>query len=198
MTPSRNHHRVVKTHLWILTTTCTNFNAMNGQCSRVMKDSGNRKSLDTKLLIEKAYFACSGDPAKWSKVASILTVVVFQNGTFRAQNNNGKAFGLQLLKYVTRILKKFPLSDKHLMEFTLASLTSWIEKQLIFVRNIIQPSLGRGAADERHKRQSIKTVSRDKLSYLWQHRRSKAIDIILNNSMFPSPPPTVNDTTDVL
>ena len=153
-----------------------------------------RKSLDTKLLQEKAYFACSGDPAKWSKVASIQTGVFFQNGIFCARNN-GKAFGLQLLKYVTWILKKFPLSDKHLMEFTPASLTSWIEKQLIFMRDVIQPSLSRGAADKRHKRQ--KTVSRDKLSYLWQQRRSKAIDIILNNSMFPSPPPTVNDTTDV-
>ena len=72
-----------------------------------------RKSLDTKLLQERAYFACSGDPAKWSKVTSILTGVFFQNGIFRTGNINGKEFGLPLLKYATRILKKFPLSDKH-------------------------------------------------------------------------------------
>ena len=48
-----------------------------------------RKSLDTKLLQERAHFACSGDPAKWSKVASILTGVFFQNGIFRKGIDNG-------------------------------------------------------------------------------------------------------------
>ena len=175
-----NYVRQLQCHQW------TMFEIHEGQF---------RKSLDTKLLQERAHFACSGDPAKWSKVASILTGVFFQNGIFRTGNINRKEFGLPLLKYATRILKKFPLSDKHPMELTPASITSWIERQLIFVRDVIQPSLSRRAADERHKRQ--RRVSRDKLSYLWQHRRSKAIDIIENNSMFPSPPPTVNNTTDV-
>ena len=69
--------------------------------------------MDTNLLQKRAYFACSGDPAKWSKVASILTGVFFQNVIFRRGNNNGKEFGLTLLKYATQILKKFPLSDKY-------------------------------------------------------------------------------------
>ena len=62
-------------------------------------------------------------------------------------------------------------------------------EQLILVRR--HPTIAQqGAADQHHKPQ--RTVET-----LWQHRRSKAIDRILNNSMFPSPPPTVNDTTDV-
>lgn len=36
-------------------------------------------------------------------------------------------------------------------------------------------------------------MGRDKLSYLWQHRRTKAIDIILNNSTYPNPPPAANN-----
>ena len=95
----------------------------------------------------------------------------------------GEEFGLPLLKYATRILKKFPLSDIQQSLHRLPLLPGF-EKQLIYVKDI-QPSLSRGEADENHKRQ--RTVSRDKLSYLWQHCRSKAIDIILNISMFPSP-----------
>ena len=65
-----------------------------------------RRSLDTKQLHN--YFACSGNPKKWTKVASILIGVFFQNGIFRARRANGKEFGLPLLKYVTRVQKKFP------------------------------------------------------------------------------------------
>ncbi|XDV19479.1 hypothetical protein PO909_024944 [Leuciscus waleckii] len=140
-------------------------------------------------------FACSGDLAKWSKVASILFGVFSQNGIFRMRRTNGKEFGLPLLKYVSRILKKFPLSDKHPAELTSVSITSWIEKQLIFARDVIQPSLSRRGTEERHKQP--RTVSREKLSHLCQHRRSKAIEIILNNSTFPSPPPIINDTSNV-
>ena len=150
-----------------------------------------RRSLDTKQLQERTYFACSGDLKKWTKVASILIGVLFQN----ARHANWKEFGLPLLKYVARVLKKFPLIDKYPAEFTPVSITSWIEKQLIYVRDDIQPPLSkRGAAD---RREHPRAVSREKWSYLWQHRKSKAIDIILNNSTFPSPPPTVNDTSDV-
>ena len=89
----------------------------------------------------------------------------------------------------------FPLIDKYPAEFTPVSITSWIKKQLIYVRDVIQPRLSkRGAAEHR---EHPRAVSREQLSYLWQHRKSKAIDIILNNSTFPSPPPTVNDTSDV-
>ena len=36
-----------------------------------------RRSLDTKQLQERTYFACSGDPKKWTKVASFLIGVFF-------------------------------------------------------------------------------------------------------------------------
>ncbi|KAF3837888.1 hypothetical protein F7725_009656 [Dissostichus mawsoni] len=57
--------------------------------------------------------------------------------------------------------------------------------QLRFIRERIQPAL-RAAGTETQRQQ--RKVSRNKLAYLWQTRKSKAIDIILNNSCFPENP----------
>ena len=65
-----------------------------------------RRSLDTKQLHN--YFACSGNPKKWTKVASILIGVFFQNGIFRARRANGKEFGLPLSEIRDTSPKKVP------------------------------------------------------------------------------------------
>ena len=145
-----------------------------------------RETLDTKKLRQKQHFFSSADPGKWMRLISLLNGVFFRNGIF-----NGQSYGLPFLKYTARILKKLPV-DKSLPEdLTTTSLASWIEIQLRFIRDIIQPSLG-GA----QSRQSRK-VKRNKLSYLWQHRRTKAIQIILNNSEYPAPPPCSSNITHV-
>ncbi|KAF3854308.1 hypothetical protein F7725_022363 [Dissostichus mawsoni] len=131
---------------------------------------------------------------KWGRLVTILTSAFFINGIFSATQRNSRPYGFQLLKYVARILKKFPLSADFPVDLTPDSLTPWIEMQLRFIRERIQPAL-RAAGTETQRQQ--RKVSRNKLAYLWQHRKSKAIDIILNNSCFPETPPTVSDTANV-
>ena len=59
---------------------------------------------------------------------------------------------------------------------------------------MIQPEI---AAATREQHRQPQKVDQNKLSYLWQHRRVKAIDIILNDCMFPLPPPDPGDTEQV-
>ncbi|KAF3852946.1 hypothetical protein F7725_013634 [Dissostichus mawsoni] len=154
-----------------------------------------RGTLDTQLLQVRSNFAVThGGAEKWGRLVTILTSAFFINGIFSATQRNSRPYGFQLLKYVARILKKFPLSADFPVDLTPDSLTPWIEMQLRFIRERIQPAL-RAAGTETQRQQ--RKVSRNKLAYLWQHRKSKAIDIILNNSCFPETPPTVSDTANV-
>jgi len=40
-------------------------------------------------------------------------------------------------------------------------------------------------------------VSKNELAYLWEHHRTKAIDIILNRSIYPDSPPAINNVDKV-
>ncbi len=53
------------------------------------------------------------------------------------------------------------------------------------------------SADRSDRSQRNRKVSRNKLAYLWQYRRSKAIQVILNNSEYPDPPPCPSDITAI-
>ena len=115
----------------------------------------------------------------------ILHGVFFKNCFFSIKRMDGREFGIPLLKYVIRILKTLPLDD-NARKTPVDNPAEWIERQLRFLRDVIQPSIA--AATKEH----LKTphmVSKNKLTYLWQHRRKKAIDIILNNCIFPTSPP---------
>lgn len=68
--------------------------------------------------------------------------------------------------------KKLPVVKSWPLHGTAAALSSWIEAQLCFLRNMIQPQF-------KSQPSRFKKMSRDKLSYLWQHRRKKAIKIII-------------------
>ena len=127
-------------------------------------------------------------------MASVLWTAFFKNGIFSATQRNGHLYGFQLLKYAARILKKFPIAVDFPEDITTDALTTWIETQLSFIQERIQPALRTSGTDTNRQ---PKKVSKDKLAYLWQHRKSKAINIILNNSCFPETPPTVSDTSNV-
>ena len=154
-----------------------------------------RGTLDTKLLQERTNFAVTpGGAEKWSKLVSVLVGVFFENGILSRMQRNGRPYGYPLLKYAARILKKFPLCDDYPVDITPDSIITWIEAQLCFIRERVQPALR--ATGTQTQRQQNK-VSRNKLAYLWQHRKSKAIDVIMNNSCFPKPPPAVSNTATV-
>lgn len=138
-------------------------------------------------------FVVSGDPGKWMKLATLLNGIFFRNGVFTAESHSGKPFGLQFLKYVARVLKKFPVAQPYPENLTSALVADWICEQLRYLRETVLPSLRTGATNN----QRNKEVSKNKLAYLWQHRRSKAIQVILNNSKYPDPPSCPSDITVV-
>ena len=150
-----------------------------------------RKSLDTKRLEEKRSFIFSGkSPEKWIKIIRILCGLYFKNCVFSTCHNDGRPYGIHVLKYTQRILKKFPRLNQTIPDPRLPdSLRDAIATQLRFIRDVIQPQLTNRGAERQHPTQ----VGRNKLSYLWQQRRSKAIYIILNSSTYPSPTPTVSN-----
>ncbi|CAL8311213.1 unnamed protein product [Gadus morhua 'NCC'] len=126
-----------------------------------------RAGLNTGPRREKC-FACSGDPGEWIRLIKVLYGVFFKNGVFTTVSHRGKQLRFPFMKYVTRILKKFPLYQPLPEPMTSSSAAVWIEGQLCFVRNTVQPQL----CIRTQERRSIK-VSRNKLASLWQHRRSK-------------------------
>ena len=150
-----------------------------------------RAGLNTRPWQEK-HFACSGDPGEWIRLIKILYGVFFKNSVFTTVSARGKPLGVPFLTYVTRILKKFPLYQPLPEPMTSSSAAAWIEGQLCFIRNTVQPQLCIRTQERRSKK-----VSRNKLASLWQHRRSKAIQIILNNSEYPDTPPCPSDITVV-
>ncbi|XP_043093378.1 uncharacterized protein LOC122343108 isoform X1 [Puntigrus tetrazona] len=136
-----------------------------------------RERLNTKRRRDE-HFVSSGDPGKWIKLAALLNGIFFKNGIFTAENHSGKPFGLQFLKYAARVLKKYPAVQAFPEELTPASAADWIREQLCFLREIVLPSFRLRATRSRRNRK----VSGNKLAYLWQYRRSKAIQVILNNN----------------
>lgn len=154
-----------------------------------------RKELDTKLLQTKTNFTVTpGGAEKWGRLMSFLIGAFYKNRIFCATKRNGRLYGYLFLKYVIRILKKFPLCDDYPVEVTPDSITSWIEKQLRFIREYIHPALRVTGAKTRRQQNK---VSGNKLIYLWQHRKAKAIDIIISNSCFPEPQPAISNTVTV-
>lgn len=95
-----------------------------------------------------------------------------------------------ILKFHNTVLKKRPLFNQSLPDAqTPDSLGSWVEAQLHFLRDIVQPVIGATASGNRRP----KHVGRDKLAYLWQNRKSKEIQIILNNNVNPDTPISLNN-----
>ncbi|XP_010776812.1 fatty acid 2-hydroxylase [Notothenia coriiceps] len=66
----------------------------------------------------------------------MLTSAFFINGIFSVTQRNSRPYGFQLLKYVARILKKFPVSADFPVDLTPDSLTPWIEMQLRFILKV--------------------------------------------------------------
>lgn len=151
-----------------------------------------RDRLNTKRQRDK-HVVSSGDPGKWIKLAALLNGIFFKNGVFTAESHNSRPFGFQFLKYAARVLKKFPATQSYPEDVTSASVSDWIREQLCYLRETVLPSLRTGATRSQRNRK----VSRNKLAYLWQYRRSKAIQVILNNSEYPDPPPCPSDITAI-
>ncbi len=154
-----------------------------------------RKGLDTKLLQEKQNFVLTEDFRKWSKLFTVLNGAFFRTGIYSIKRTDGRQLGQPLLKYVVRILRTLPLDDNARPKSNpVANLADWIEKQLRYLREVIQPAIA--SATRQHQRNPQK-VGKNKLTYLWQHRRAKAIDIILNYCMFPMLPLDPGNTEQV-
>ena len=81
-----------------------------------------------------------------------------------------------------RVLKRFPVPKPLPNASTPAQVTEWIRLTTV-LRETVQPSLTSASGDKWRRK-----ARPNKLSYHWQNKRSKAIQIVLNNSEFPNPP----------
>ncbi|KAL2076732.1 hypothetical protein ACEWY4_027672 [Coilia grayii] len=84
----------------------------------------------------------------------------------------------------------FPVVTTCPLHGTAEALSTWMEVQLCYLQDVIQPQLKTWTS-------RTKKISRDKLAYLWQHRRTKAINIILNNSVYPDAHPCPDNVQEV-
>lgn len=147
-----------------------------------------RKTLDVKLINDRQTIRFIGNnPRHWTKLITILCGVYYRNGSYTATHRDGRPLGIPLLKYTVRILRKFPLCRALSPRPDSETLTEWIDQQLRYVRETIQPALNRATNSSSVREPRV--VSEKELAYLWEHRRSKEIDIILNSSTYPDPPP---------
>ena len=156
------------------------------------KERAYRSSLVSEDHLEKEHYVSSADPGSWIRLIKLLIGIFFNNGVFTSESRRGIPFGFPLLKFVARVLKKLPTKQPLPEPLTPALACSWIEVQLRFLRDTVQPSL-----TATRRQQQRRKVSRDKLSYLWQHKQSRAIQIILNNSEYPDPPPCPDNCEEV-
>ena len=86
---------------------------------------------------------------------------------------------MNFLKYVCRILKKFPRDDNYCYRHE-GSHLKFIEKQLTYIHKTIIPFFATKSHDNRNN-----DVTKDKLIQLWLNKRKKAIKIIKNNGEWP-------------
>ena len=148
------------------------------------KERGFRSSLvGEEDRRENHRYVCSADPGSWNRLIKLLIGTFFDSGIFKSVSHQGIPFSFPLLKFVARVLRKLPTVRSLPEPLTPELAGRWIEAQLCFLRDSVQPSLSASSRQQHQRRK----VSRDRLSYLWQHKQSDAIRIILNNSEFPDP-----------
>ena len=175
------------------TTVSKRVDPLSKRGKKLQKNPGHQTLWGLTELFWPTFLAFSGQTlAKWIKLIGILNGLYFKNGTFTTHHKDGRQFGLPLLKYTLRVLKRCPLFSPTLPEVSRGSLGEWIKTQMRFV-GLIQPALRIRMTSRGQHQRAPRQVGRDKLAYLWQHRKSKAIEIILNNSTYPGPLPAVND-----
>ena len=103
---------------------------------------------------------------------------------FQTKKRNGQPFRLDFLKYVWRVLCKFPLENKQRdAALTEASLLSNIDSALRFIDTTIFPSLRKQRRRTCGMQSSeAREVSREELTTLWNTNQKRAIDVIHNNN----------------
>ena len=67
-----------------------------------------RKSLSTVRNFKSCVFY-HDNPLSWSKLISFLSNIFFKDGVFNNKRPDGENFSHNFIKYVSRILKKFPI-----------------------------------------------------------------------------------------
>ena len=91
----------------------------------------------------KSYNFIHPNPIKWWKLIKLLTSIFIRGGEFQPQKPNHGEYSTSFLKYVYRILSKFPIPDMGRQPLPNNADKNWylskIQYGLDFARNIIQP-----------------------------------------------------------
>jgi len=143
-----------------------------------------RKSIRTKQDGERIVYV-HDDLRLWLRVFNKIRGLFVKNGAFQNKKENGQPFKIQTLKYVWRILCKFPVEIRETDEVQIeTALLANIESALSFIDNTILPSLRK----QRRlacgtQRNEARAVTREELTHLWTENQKRAIRVIRNDSL---------------
>ena len=131
-------------------------------------------------------------PEKWLRLSTLLCGIFFRSGVFTPQSRGDKPFSLQLLKYSTRVMKKFPhvRSPPDVLTSDLDVFTA------VWIRAFSAQQWAPLQRAHSHGRTEARRVGRNELSRLWSQRRSKAIPVI-EWLCVSQPPPCPSDITAI-
>lgn len=144
-----------------------------------------RNSIRTKDEQNKTTFA-HNDYRQWLRLFNKVNNFFCCDGVFNGKKKNGQDFKLQTLKYMWRVICKFPIEISEINETDSdrSVLLGKIEEALHFIDRTIFPSLRKqhrlASGRPRHE---ARRVERAELTQLWSQNQKRAIDIIKNDSV---------------
>ena len=137
-----------------------------------------RMNLSTKpLLVDKEYVHLN--PSTWFKIISVLSSVFYTDKVFRDIRPDGQPFSLEFLRYVKRIMKKFPITFPNQPSFNALNterqhLIEFIEFSINFVKEKIQPCF---RLNRYRNEEESRTVEKDELTHLWTTMTGEKLDL---------------------
>ena len=116
---------------------------------------------------------------------SLLSSVFYKDNVFVDLRPDGNPFSIDFLKFVKRILSKFPVTmpEEHFVEADSERqrLINIISFYLSFVKTKIQPCFKTKKGNPNDDVGVSKTVSKQELTHLWMADQKRAIDVLKND-----------------
>ena len=165
-------------------TTWTNVNHESFSWSHFESvECGLRNVLGVKPMVVRTRYK-HDNPIYWCKIITLISSVLFREGRFVDIRPDGRPFSIPFLKFVSRILYKFPVIVPELFDQNMTErekLVNDITFITHFVKTKIQPCLTNGPPRPTQCHNDSVFVSSSELTHLWTHNQQRAIDIINNN-----------------
>ena len=127
------------------------------------------------------------NPVMWFRIVRILSSVFYKDNVFVDMRPDGQPFSLEFLKFVRRIMSKFPVMLPEELHAETDSerqrLLDTISFSIQFVKTKIQPCFKTEGNPRVPQQRDVtsKTVSKQELTHMWIADQKRAIDVIKND-----------------